>query len=262
MSILEALILGAVQGFTEFIPISSSGHLVLVPEVLGWDPAGLSFDVLLHVGSLLALAVYFRADLMRIARSLVSGEAEGRHLLLLLAIGTIPAAVAGFALEDFFETRFGDAPTTALSLILTALILIAAEQMVRRRRSEGRPLDELGVLDAGGVGAAQAFSILPGISRSGSTIAAGLALGMSRETAARFAFLLAIPALLGAAILKLPDLGADPIGLGAALVGFLASAVSSYLAIAGLIHYLRSRTLYPFAIYCLVAAPIFYLLVR
>lgn len=262
MSVLEALVLGAVQGLTEFIPISSSGHLVLVPEVLGWEGAGLSFDVLLHVGSLVALTIYFRKELIRIARSLTSGEPGGRRLLLLLAVGTIPAAIAGFVLEDFFEERFGDAPTTALSLVLTAALLITAEQIVRRRESEGRDLEALHLLDATAVGTAQALAIMPGISRSGSTIAAGLSMGMSRETAARFAFLLAMPALVGAAILKLPDLGSDPIGLGAATAGFFASAISSYAAIAGLIHYLRSNTLYPFAAYCLVAAPVFYLLVR
>lgn len=262
MSILQAVVLGVVQGLTEFIPISSSGHLVLMPEVLGWDSPGLSFDVLLHVGSLGALVVYFWDDLRGIVRSLLARD-EGSRLLTLLVVGTVPAALIGFAFEDFFEERFGDAPTAALSLLATAAILIGAEQIVRRRTSEGKQVDDVGISDALAIGSAQALAILPGVSRSGSTIAAGLARGLSRETAARFAFLLAVPALFGAAILQLPDLASeDPVGLGSGVAGLLASALSSYVAIAALIRYLRTNTLYPFAIYCLIAAPVFYLLVR
>ncbi|MDQ3953760.1 MAG: undecaprenyl-diphosphate phosphatase, partial [Actinomycetota bacterium] len=206
MPVLHALVLGAVQGLTEFVPISSSGHLVLVPEALGWDSPGLAFDVLLHVASLLALLVYFSGDLVDLARGSLAGDAGARKLVLLLAIGTVPAVIAGVLLGDYFEGTFEDASGAAVQLVITAGILVAAEQALafheRRRAETGgrlRTIDDLNAGDATLVGVAQAVSILPGISRSGSTIAAGLVTGTRREDAARFAFLLAIPALFGAA---------------------------------------------------------------
>lgn len=269
MSILEAVILGAVQGLTEFIPISSSGHLVVVPDLFGWEQPGLAFDVLLHVASLLALLVYFSGDLLDITRGFFSGDRPARKMVLLLAVGTIPAVIAGVVWGDSFERQFEDAPGAALQLLITAAILIAAEQILARRTrkaaetgSELRKMNDLGVPDSIAVGIAQAIAIIPGISRSGSTIGTGLALGMGREHAARFAFLLAIPALFGASLLKLPDLAEGDLGIGAGIAGFVSSLVFSYVAVAGLIKFLRSNTLYPFALYCLIAGPIFYLLVR
>ncbi len=264
MTILQALILGAVQGLTEFVPISSSGHLVLVPEALGWAPPGLAFDVLLHVASLVALVIYFWSDLVSIVRGTMRNEPGARRLGRLLIVGTIPAALAGIILADYFEASFEDARSAAIQLGITAVILVAAELALRYHARSGRPLrdvDRLGILDAVAIGAAQAVSILPGISRSGSTIAAGLALRMERDAAARFGFLLAIPALAGAAVVKLPDLGEVSLGVGAAVGGFVASLVFSYVAIAGLIRYLRTRTLYPFAVYCVIAAIFFYVVV-
>jgi undecaprenyl-diphosphatase len=269
MSILQALILGAVQGLTEFIPISSSGHLVLVPAALGWRKPGLAFDVLLHVASLVALLVYFMGDLLDLWRSTLAGDRGARKLVLLLAIGSVPAAAAGYLLGDYFERSFTDAEASAVQLVITAAILVAAELMLRyherrtaKQGSRLRRMDAMDVGDAGVIGVAQAVSILPGISRSGATIAAGLGLSISRDDAARFSFLLAIPALFGAAIVKIPDLAsAHSLGVGAALAGFLASLVTSYAAIWGLIRYLRSNTLYPFAIYCVVAGVVFALLV-
>ncbi len=269
MSILQALALGAVQGLSEFIPISSSGHLVVVPASLGWGQPGLAFDVLLHVASLIALLVYFAGDLLDLARGMRAGDRDARHLALLLALGTVPAALAGVLLGEFFETSFEDAPASALQLIITAAILVGAELALRyhehrvsRTGARLRRMDELKATDAGIIGTAQAVSILPGISRSGSTIAAGLALSVTRDDAARFGFLLAIPALAGAAVVQLPELGsAAPVGLGAAAAGFVASLVTSYAAIWGLIRYLRSNTLYPFAAYCVVAGIFFYVVV-
>jgi undecaprenyl-diphosphatase len=264
MSVLHAIVLGAVQGLTEFIPISSSGHLVLVPEALGWDEPGLAFDVLLHVASLAALLVYFAPDLKTIVGGSFSGQPGARKLVGLLAIGTIPAAVAGLVLNDYFEEAFTDAKAAALQLLMTAAILVGAELIARRHREREerlRTMADLKATDATVIGVAQAISILPGISRSGSTIAAGLGLKMERDDAARFAFLLAIPALFGAALVKVPDLGAAELTGGAAIAGFLASLVTSYIAIAGLIRYLRKRTLYPFAVYCVVAGIVFYAIV-
>lgn len=268
MSAVEAAVLGAVQGLTEFIPISSSGHLVLVPAALGWDEYGLAFDVLLHAGSLVALFVYFSGDLIDLVKGAVGGDPTPRRLLALLAIGTIPAGLAGILLEDYFEEAFGDAQASALQLLVTAVILVGAELILRyhQRRTantgeELRTIDDLRTPDAVVIGIAQAISILPGISRSGSTIAAGLALGVNRDDSARFAFLLAIPALLGATLVKLPDLGTDSIGVGAGIAGFVTSLVFSYAAIWGLIRYLRRNTLYPFAAYCVIAGVVFYFVV-
>ena len=260
MSLLHAVVLGAVQGVTEFIPISSSGHLVLVPEALGWDKPGLAFDVLLHVASLVALIAYFWSDLKTVIRGFFTGDRAARRLVALLAIGTIPAAAAGYLLEDYFEESFTDAKAAALQLLMTAGILVAAELVAsyHRHRQRLRTIDDLNAGDAVVVGVAQAISILPGISRSGSTIAAGLALKMERDDSARFAFLLAIPALFGAALVKVPELGGAELTGGAAIGGFIASLVTSYAAVAGLLRYLRTRTLYPFAAYCVVAGIFFY----
>lgn len=267
MSIFEAIVLGLVQGLSEFIPISSSGHLVIVPALLGWDDPGLAFDVLLHAASLVALVAYFSGDLVDLFRGAMRGSRDSRRVLSLLVIATIPAGIAGLLLGGFFEEQFQDAKGAALQLLLTAVILIGAEQLTQRnqRRADmtGRPMksqDDLTPTGALVVGVAQAVAIIPGISRSGSTIGAGLLLGMDREAAARFAFLLAIPALAGAAIVQMPDLGSSSVGLGAGVAGFIASLVSSYVAVAGLIRYLKSRTLYPFAAYVTVAAVVFYIL--
>lgn len=267
MSIFEAVVLGLVQGLSEFIPISSSGHLVIVPALFGWDHPGLAFDVLLHAASLVALLVYFSGDLIELVRGTIKGARDSRRLLMLLLIGTVPAGAAGLLLGDFFEEQFEDAKGAALQLLITGVILVGAEMLTERNRRRatltGTPMkapEELTPAGAAAIGISQALAIIPGISRSGSTIGAGLWLGMDRESAARFAFLLAIPALAGAALVQLPELGSSTIGPGAGAAGFLASLLSSYFAVAGLIRYLKTRTLYPFAVYVTVAAAVFYIL--
>jgi undecaprenyl-diphosphatase len=266
--VIEAAVLGVVQGLTEFIPISSSGHLVLVPEALGWGQPGLAFDVLLHAGSLIALLIYFSGELIDLSRGAIQGDRASRRLVMLLIIGNVPAAIAGLVWGDYFEEAFKDASAAAIQLGLTAIILVGAELILRyhQRRTANtggglRKMEDMNVLDASVVGVAQAVSILPGISRSGSTIGAGLAMSISRDDAARFAFLLAIPALFGAMVIELPELDGASLGVPAAVVGFLSSLVFSYVAIWGLIRYLKRNTLYPFAAYCVVAAIVFYVLV-
>jgi undecaprenyl-diphosphatase len=268
VSVLQAIVLGAVQGLTEFIPISSSGHLVLVPAALNWSRPGLSFDVLLHTASLLALLIYFSGDLLDIVRGAVSGDRDARRLVVLLAIGTVPSGLAGVLLGEYFEESFEDAQASALQLLITAAILVAAEGVLRfherRAATTGtglRRMRDLNEGDAAIIGIAQAVAIFPGISRSGSTIAAGLGLSVTRDDAARFSFLLAMPALVGAAVVQIPELGDGSLGAGAGIAGFLASLVTSYAAISGLIRYLRSNTLYPFAAYCVIAGIVFYALV-
>ena len=265
MSLLEAIVLGAVQGLTEFIPISSSGHLVIVPDLFGWDHPGLAFDVLLHGASLLALLIYFSGDLVDLVRGVLGGNKGSRKLTAYLLVGTIPAGIAGLVFGDYFEEQFEDASAAALQLLITAVILVVAEQVYRsheRRTAEQgtrlRTMDDINHVDAGLIGVAQAIAIFPGISRSGATIGAGLGRAIERSTAARFAFLLAIPALFGATLIEIPEMTSSSLGWGPAIAGFLASLVTSYAAIWGLIRYLRSNTLYPFAAYCVVAGIIFY----
>ncbi len=270
MTTFQALILGAVQGFTEFLPISSSAHLVLVPTLLGWRRPSLAFDILLHGASLVAVLVYFRAELGQILAGL-RRPGPGRRLLGLLVVATIPAAAIGLFLAEPLERTFDRPRAVAIELMATGLILLAAETFARRRRMRSQEEDSTAEDLAGAVrarsalaiGVAQAVAILPGISRSGVTIAAGLGTGLSRSQAARFSFLMSIPALAGAAILKLPELPRLDLGAGPLIAGFLASLISSYLAIGGMIGYLQRRGLHPFAIYCLVAGPLaLYLLMR
>ncbi len=255
MDILQAFILGFVQGATEFLPISSSAHLVLVPWWLGWGQPGLSFDAVLHLGTIVAVVVYFYRDLWHIVvawvRALLRREASTPTARLgwWLILGTIPAVVLGLALEASFERLFGFPLGVAALLLVTGAILAASERLGSRLRR----LDDLGWLDALLIGLAQACAIAPGISRSGATIGAGLARGLKRADAARFSFLLSVPVIVGAGSKEFLDLlarpeQADQWGLLAA--GFLAAAVTGYLAIHFLLKYLQRRSLYPFAVYC------------
>jgi undecaprenyl-diphosphatase len=262
MSLLQAMILGLVQGATEFIPISSSGHLVLVPWLLDWDKAPLAFDTTVHWGTLVAVLAVFWSDLYKLfvagLNSLLATVDKNRaydsvqaRLAWAIVLGSLPAALAGFLLEDFFEELFGKPVAAAGLLLVTAAILTFSERLSRRERS----FDEIGWLDALFIGVAQAFAIMPGISRSGATIAAGLTREVRREAAARFSFLLSTPVILGAGLFKLLDLvqagGVDDL-VGPLIVGFVAAAVSGYLCIRWLLNYLARRPLYVFATYCLL----------
>lgn len=258
---LRALVLGAVQGLTEFVPISSSGHLVLVPFVLGWEHPGLPFDVAVHLGTALAVVMYFRRELANLvsgtARSLARrGDDHDRSLARiagLLAIGSIPAALAGQFLEGFFEGLFHRPAAVALSLLGTAALLVLGEAVYARRRpEEPRDMWQVGLPDVLLIGVFQAVAIAPGISRSGSTITAGLLRGLSRDAAARFSFLLGLPAILGAGLLQVPELtefqAVEVVGATAV------SAGAGFVAIAFLLRFLRTRTMLPFAGYCVVAS--------
>lgn len=253
---LESIVLGVVQGVTEFLPISSSGHLVVVPAVLGWEKPSLTFDLVLHLGTLLAVVFAFRRELAVLARGVLGrgdDPATARRLLGLLVIGTIPAAVAGLAFGGFFESRFEKPLATALQLLVTAAILLGAEWVIRRGEGH-RPVD---ARRAGWIGLAQAAAILPGISRSGSTIAAGLVTGISREEATRFSFLLAIPAIAGAVASQVPDVADGTFEVtGPVVAGFLAATLAGWVSIEWLLRYLRTHSFVPFAIYLLLAAPV------
>jgi len=258
MTLLRAIILGILQGATEFIPVSSSGHLVLVPWLLGWPDPGLTFDTVLHLGTLLAVLAYFWRDWWRLITAWLRGlvrwqwDDPDARLAWLLVLGTIPAAVLGFFLESFFESLFGQPAWVAFFLLVTAALLAASEWLGRRRLK----IEDLRWPDALLIGLGQALAIAPGISRSGATMAAGLGRGLERPAAARFSFLLATPVILGAGIFQLLDLLAlpDPMAQASALlVGFVAAAVSGYLCIWGLLRYLQRGRLYPFAVYCALA---------
>jgi len=255
MTLIQALVLGLLQGATEFLPISSSGHLVLVPWLLGWKASSLTFDTTVHLGTLLAVAVYFWADIVRITKGVFNtlrqrslADADGR-LGWLVALGSIPAAVIGYALSDFFERLFGTPALVSVLLLVTGVILFTSERASQKLRD----LPDLTWKDSLLVGLAQAAAIAPGISRSGSTIAAGLALGIKREDSARFSFLLAMPVIFGAGLLQFKDMlstGIDSTGVTLLAVGFIAAALSGYVCIRFLMAYLRERSLTVFAVYC------------
>jgi len=275
--LLQAFVLGLVQGVTEFIPVSSSGHLQAVPFLLGWDPGSLAFDVALHLGTLVAVVLYFRADLWGIVRAVMrprlsDASARGsRRLLLVLAIASVPAAAVGLLARDLVTAAFEQPLAIAGFLVVTALLLWSSE---RRRTRLGtvehapddlvaidQELDSLTMTRVLGVGAAQALAIFPGISRSGATIAAGLWLGLSRGAAARLSFLMLLPITVGAALVTLPDLGTIepdvlPFGAVEIALGISVSAVSGYLAIRYLIALVARRSLLMFARYVLVLAAV------
>jgi undecaprenyl-diphosphatase len=248
--VLAAIIWGLVQGLTEFLPISSSGHLVVVPaflEELGMDiePPSLAVSAVLHLGTLIAVLIYFRADVLKVLR--MRTESEGRKIAMLVAIGTIPALV-GFPLRNRIEDLQENITYVGGALVATGVILVVGQRLARgaRRLIDGR------VPDAIVVGVAQAIALIPGISRSGITITAGNGRGLIPTEAARFSFLLGIPAIAGAGLVSLPDL-LEAGSLGVELwIGLAVAAISGYLAIAVLLAALRRVGLIPFAVYCLV----------
>ena len=265
MNLMRALFLGVLQGATEFLPVSSSGHLVLVPWLLRWESPEIAFDAVVHWGTALAVIVYFWEDwvslggaALRSLRDMAfsrenpgpdAAESSRRSLAWLIVLGTVPGVLAGYLLDDFFERMFSRPVVAAGFLLVTAALLVVSERVGRRERE----LKELGWVDALVVGVGQALAIFPGISRSGSTIAAGLVQGMRREPAARFSFLLATPIILGAGLLKVVELARTG-GLMAEapvlIAGFAAAAVVGFICIHCLLQYLQRRRLYPFAAYC------------
>jgi len=263
MDIIQALILGIVQGLTEFLPISSSAHLVFMHELTGLAP-NLSFDTLLHLGSLIAVLGYFRKDVVHMIKSFFSSlmdiprgqfkkgikEDQFKKLAWFIIIGTIPAGLAGFLLKDFFESLFSNLTAVSVFLIITGFLLWGSE-MVSRKTLKKISLKEMTVKNTLIMGVAQACAIAPGISRSGATISSGLFLGMERELAARFSFLLSIPAILGAALVQLKDIstGLD-VNTSAYVLGFIAAAISGYLAIKLMLKLIKERNLLIFAYYC------------
>lgn len=258
MTLLQAIFLGAVQGLTEFIPISSSGHLLLISWLLGWPPPSLVFEVAVHWGTVLAVLAFFWRDWLALIRAGVAAarqrslaDPQARLLSWVLA-AAIPAMLVGFFFETYLEQVFKAPVATAILLLVTALLLALGERLSKAEHD----LSWLNWPSSLSIGIAQAISILPGISRSGATIAAGRWRGLSREAAARFSFLLATPTILGAALWKMIHvaLAGELVAQAAVLAGgATTAALVGYFCIGWLMRHLRRGSLVPFAIYCTVA---------
>jgi undecaprenyl-diphosphatase len=255
VTLLQAIILGAVQGLTEFIPISSSGHLLLISWLFGWSPPPLTFDVAVHWGTVLSVLAFFWRDWDELARAGVGAVRQRSladpkaRLLGWVVIAAIPAGLAGYFFEELFERTFKAPVAVAVFLLVTAALLTLGERLSRAERH----LESLNWPTALAIGLAQAIAIFPGISRSGATIAAGRWWGMSREAAARFSFLLATPTILGAAIYKMGAtalVGTLVPQIPAMLGGLLMATAVGYVCIRWLMRYLQRGSLRPFAIYC------------
>lgn len=246
-----AVTLGLVQGLGEFLPISSSAHLILTPWFLGWPDPGLTFDVALHVGTLAAVVAYFWADWLRLLRAAPHPRTPDGRLLWLLVVGAIPGGIAGVLLDSLAEQALRSPLLIAGTLALMGLALLAADRWSRRDRD----LHDIGLADALWIGAAQALAIVPGVSRSGITIAVARARGVERTAAARFSFLLGSPIILGAALFKLRHLADTPSVLsGPFFAGIATAAVVGALSIGVLLRYLRHAGLGIFVLYRLLLA--------
>jgi undecaprenyl-diphosphatase len=263
MSILQAIILGIVQGVTEFAPVSSSGHLILVPWMLGWDivndPAlNKSFDVALHMGTFVGAVAYFRHDLWRYIRAFFGSvgrrrvETTDERIAWAIAIGTIPGLIVGAAFESTIEDKLGQPVIIAVMLAALGIVLYVVDRVARQDRGLDSITPRTGLF----VGAAQAIALQPGVSRSGITITAGRSIGLDRPSAARFSFLLALPIILGAGGLKAVELAQTGFQgyLTQFVAGFVAAAISGFLVIWFLLRYLRDHDFFWFMVYRLAVA--------
>lgn len=252
VSIYQAIFLGLVQGLTEFLPVSSSGHLVIVQNLMNFKQDPLAFDALLHLGTLAAVLVYFRAELALLAASILKWlfkRERDKYTALAgyLAAATVPAAVAGVVFEKLFSDAFQSVMVVGSMLFVTGAILWLADGRPRGAKT----LENISLADSLKVGLAQAAAVMPGLSRSGATISAGIWLGFERREAARFSFLLSVPIILGAALFSLKD-GISAVGAPAAAAAMAAAAGSGFLAIAGLMRIIQEQRLRLFSVYCFI----------
>ena len=265
MSYLQALALGIVQGLTEFLPVSSSGHLVLLQNLFGLHEPELLFDVCLHMGTLAAVCVVFRRDIASIVGALLKlpgrlkspggfasrfAEDGDVRMAVLIVVGSVPTAVLGLLFHRVVDRLFGAVWIVGAMLLVTGTFL----WLTRGRRGPGRPIGRMGLVDALIIGVVQGLAIVPGISRSGSTISAALFLGLDRDLAGRFSFLLSIPAILGALVLNIdPSSTQTALSTGVILSGTIAAGMVGYAALRILLRMVRSGHLYRFAPYCWLA---------
>ena len=260
MDIIQAIIIGLVQGLTEFLPVSSSAHLIFAQQALGLSDVGLAFDVLLHVGTLVAVVTYFFSDIVNMIKgfflSLIDLKDRKfmqevrrdpyKKLAWLTIAATIPVGVVGVLFNDLVEELFTGLTVPAFFLLITGCLLYASQRM----NSGKIDLSNMTLKESLIMGCGQALAVLPGLSRSGTTIAAGLFSGLDKEFAAKFSFILSIPAILGAGVFQLKDLSGGSVEIGACIAGFVVAAVSGYLAISFLLKLIREKSLDIFAYYC------------
>ena len=245
MEMIQSIILGVVQGITEFLPISSSGHLVIIPWLFNWKDMGLTFDVALHLGTLISIVIYFWQDWFEILKN------WKKPLLWLILAACLPAAAVGFIFEDYFETTFRNPLFVGVFMILMGLLLFAAEILGKMRRD----IKDIGLKDAFFIGFSQVLALMPGVSRSGITMTAGVFSGLNREAAAKFSFIMSVPIIAGAGLFKLRHIIVHGLPQAEAIpfyVGFISSAIAGYFVIKYLLAYLRRHTFYVFVWYRLI----------
>jgi undecaprenyl-diphosphatase len=269
MDYLAAAVLGLIQGLTEFLPISSSAHLILVPWIFGWEPQSMTFDVSLHLGTAVAVLAYFWREWIELGRETVRGLLQGkpfgnaqRRFAWFLFVGTIPAVVVGLRFERFVEQNLRSPLVPATTLVVFAVYLFVAE----RRGSQSRGFDQFGLIDSVWIGIGQALALIPGISRSGVTIGTGLFRGLDRASSTRFSFLLSMPVIVGAALLEgihLLQAIRDPaalvghpgisgpvsVKLDVLAVGVLSAGLTGFLCIRYFLRYVQTRSFTPFVLY-------------
>ena len=266
MDIIQAIIIGLVQGLTEFLPVSSSAHLIFAQQFLGVTEPSLAFDVLLHLGTLVAVVGYFFKDIVRMIiaffkslTDIVKGRFKSeikrdpyKKLAWFTILATIPVGIAGIVFDDLVESLFTGITLPAFFLLITGCLLFASQRMNTGKIN----IDEINWKEALILGCGQACALLPGLSRSGTTIATGLFLGLDKEFAAKFSFILSIPAILGAAVYQLKDVSGGSVELTAWIAGFLVAVISGYFAIKFLLKLIQERSLDVFAYYCWIVGAI------
>lgn len=255
MTIVQALFLGIIQGITEFLPISSSGHLIFLPSIFGWEDQGLAFDVVVHLGSLLAVIVFFRNKLWKILKGFFAqDDLQNRNLGLLLILSIIPAGIIGLFFGDFIETGFRSATVVGFGLIFWGVLLGLADKYSNKLQNP-KNLEKANWKNALFIGCAQAIALIPGTSRSGITMTAGLFAKFDRKSAAEFSFLMSVPVIGLAGALKIFELlsfGLGQLSLEILSVGFIASALSGFIAISGLMKLIQRWSFMPFVYYRVV----------
>jgi len=267
MTIIEAIVLGIAQGLTEFLPVSSSAHLRIIPALMGWSDPGASFTAIVQIGTLFALLIYFRKDIFVIGQGLLDGILKGKPLGTaeakmgwMIAAGTLPIVIFGLLFKSEIETSLRSLYWVSGALIGLAIILSLAELKIKNRMQKGLPLksmENIGWKDALFIGLAQSIALIPGSSRSGVTITGGLILNLSRETAARFSFLLSLPSVFAAALLQLyktwGSISSSPESAANIALATLVAGIVGYASIAFLLNYLKEHTTTIFIVYRLVA---------
>lgn len=263
---VQASILGIIQGITEFLPVSSSGHIILIPELFGWSDQGLGFDVVVHLGTLLAVIVFFRKKLFQIITGFITGHSKRfskpRQLGWLLILATIPAGLAGIFLQDFVESTLRSPLVVAVSLILWGVVLGIADRY--GENSQDRKIEELNWKHVLFIGCAQAIALIPGTSRSGITMTAGLFCKLDKTEAAEFSFLMSVPIIGSAGVLKLSQLinsGLIERSLEFLIIGFVVSAISGFVAIWLLMGLIKKWNYLPFAVYRVVIALVIFMVI-